>query len=363
MFGRDVVAHVRVSVELRDRDLAPTPCGRLQQQWFRKTSDVVTATPAVADDTAYVGDWSGKFYAISLDRRRHSLDLHRAEPHKNVYSGQIVASAAVADVDGERRVVLRVGQDGLRARRASDGTLRWKHELNPEGDDDDLTEIQSSPLVVDGMVIVGYDGHDTPGTRAGIVALDAATGDERWNFDSDRGRPATGCGGVWSSPAVDTDARSRVRGHRELPELAHRLERVQRGDLRGRPRDRRARSGRSNRAGRATTTSTSRARRTCSKPTGEPVVGLGGKDGIYYALDRATGKLVWKTTASTPRVQAPNFSTGGFIGATAVDDGVVVGGTAIGGPCPCLHGIDADNGAIAWQQTDAGADVRAERRS
>ena len=55
------------------------------------------------------------------------------------------------------------------------------------------------------MVIVGYDGHDSPGTRAGMVALDAASGEQRWNFDSDRGGPATGCGGVWSSPSVDTD--------------------------------------------------------------------------------------------------------------------------------------------------------------
>jgi hypothetical protein len=31
----------------------------------------------------------------------------------------------------------------------------------------------------------------------------------------------------------------------------------------------------------------------------------------------------------------------------------VVGGTAIGGPCPCLHGINTDDGAIAWQQGEA----------
>src|SRR5438876_123300 len=33
--------------------------------------------------------------------------------------------------------------------------------------------------------------------------------------------------------------------------------------------------------------------------------------------------------------------------------GLAVRGTAIGGPCPCLHGIDADTGAIVWQQGDA----------
>ena len=93
-------------------------------------------------------------------------------------------------------------------------------------------------------------------------------------------------------------ARSRVRRHRELPELARRA---------GTPTAKRSsrsisrpacRSGRSSRAARATTTSTSRARRTCSTPNGRALVGLGGKDGIYYALDRATGKLVWKATAS-----------------------------------------------------------------
>ncbi len=62
------------------------------------------------------------------------------------------------------------------------------------------------------------------------------------------------------------------------------------------------RSGRSSRAARATTTSTSRARPTCSTPTAARVVGLGGKDGVYYALDRETGKLVWKATVAAPRV-------------------------------------------------------------
>src|SRR5690242_3407693 len=136
--------------------LAPGTAGRLRQKWFRKTSDVVTATPAVADDTAYVGDWSGKFYAISLDDGSIRW-TYTAPPQKNVYSGQIVASAAVADVDGERRVFFASGKT-VYALRAADGALRWKHELNPKGTADDLTEIQSSPLVTGDTVIVGYDG-------------------------------------------------------------------------------------------------------------------------------------------------------------------------------------------------------------
>ena len=49
-----------------------------------------------------------------------------------------------------------------------------------------------------------------------------------------------------------------------------------------------------------------------------------------------------------------NFSTGGFIGPTAVADNIVTGGTAIGGS-PFLHGIDATTGEIAWQQPEAAA--------
>ncbi|MCJ7438836.1 MAG: PQQ-binding-like beta-propeller repeat protein, partial [Acidimicrobiia bacterium] len=36
----------------------------LRRIWFFNTHDVVTATPAVVGDTVYVGDWSGRFYAL-----------------------------------------------------------------------------------------------------------------------------------------------------------------------------------------------------------------------------------------------------------------------------------------------------------
>jgi outer membrane protein assembly factor BamB len=350
MFGRDT-SRTFAYPESCETEISTDTVGRLQQQWFRKTSDVVTATPAVADDTAYVGDWSGKFYAISTADGSIRW-TYTAKPHKNVYSGQIVASAAVADVDGERRVVFASGKT-VYSLRASDGTPRWQHELNPEGGEDDLTEIQSSPLVTSGMVIVGYDGHDTPGVRAGIVALDEATGEERWNFDSDRGRPASGCGGVWSSPSVDTDlglvfagtanCPSSPTGWNKYSEAIFAIE-LETGETAWSFQPRGPSNYDFDFAGAPN----------LFEADGEPVVGLGGKDGVYYALARATGKLVWKRTAAASRVQGKNYSTGGFIGATAVGDDVVVGGTAIGGPCPCLHGLDADDGEIEWQQTDAG---------
>ncbi len=352
MFGRSATRTFSYPSECTT-DIAPDSVGRLRQKWFYKTADVVTATPAIADGTAYVGDWSGRFYALSMTDGRARW-TYAAPPQKNVYSGQIVASAAVADVGpgpGERRVFFASGKT-MYSLRATDGTLRWKHELNPTGGAGDLTEIQSSPVIASGLIIFGYDGHDTPGTHAGMVALDATTGAVRWTFDSDRGGAPTGCGGVWSSPAVDAKNGLVFAGTANCPSAPTGWnaysESIFAVDLEtGTPKWSFQPRGPSNNdfdfAGSPN----------LFVAKGREVVGLGGKDGVYYALDRATGKLVWKVTAAAPRVESPNYSTGGFIGATAVADDTVFGGTAIGGPCPCLHAIHATTGAIDWQQSVA----------
>ncbi|HVJ95552.1 MAG TPA: PQQ-binding-like beta-propeller repeat protein, partial [Acidimicrobiia bacterium] len=162
--------------------------------------------------------------------------------------------------------------------------------------------------------------------------------------------PPTGCGGVWSSPAVDVE-RAMVfagsancvtspAGWNDYSEAIFAL------DLKtGVPKWSYQPRGPSNNdfdfAGAPNLFETG----------GEARVGLGGKDGIYYALDRETGKLQWKYETTTPRVRK-NFSSGGFIGASAIDDGIIVGGTAVGGTCPCLHGINASNGKQVWVQEE-----------
>lgn len=329
-------------------EISPATVNRLQRSWFYRTPDVVTATPAVADGVAYVGDWAGNFFAISLADGSVRWQ-YKAEKHPVVYSGQVVASAAVADVAEERRVFFASGKT-MFALDATTGKVRWQYKLNPAGDAEDPTEIQSSPVVADGKVIFGFDGHDSPETRAGIVALDAATGELAWAFDPDGKNPPTGCGGVWSSPAVDVERGlvfagsancvTAPAGWNDYSEAIFAL------DLKtGAPKWSYQPRGPSNNdfdfAGAPNLFETD----------GEARVGLGGKDGIYYALDRETGKLRWKYETTTPRVRR-NFSSGGFIGATAIDDGVIVGGTAVGGACPCLHGINADDGKRAWNQEE-----------
>jgi hypothetical protein len=84
---------------------------------------------------------------------------------------------------------------------------------------------------------------------------------------------------------------------------------------------------------------------------GRGVVGLGNKDGWYYVVDRADGQLVWKAEAQRQKPAGRGFAFGGFIGATAVSGGVVVGGTAIG-DCPCVHGFEAATGEARWRNAE-----------
>ena len=335
-----------------DTRLSPATVSDLSRIWFFNAEDTVTATPAVVDGTAYVGDWSGNFYAIALADGKLRWK-YAAEIHPTVYAGQIVSSAAVADVDGTRTVYFAAGKT-LYALRARDGSLRWRHELGNPGDSADPTEIEASPVVVDDLVIFGSDVHNSDaGEPAGVYALDAATGEERWATitapTEGEGATGPGCGDVWGSASVDRE-RGLVyvgtgncvtdEGWGRFSEAVVALG-LDDGLVRWTYQPHDQNHDDLDFAG---------APNLFTGADG-PLVGLGNKDAAYYALDPETGALVWEAKATEPGIPRPggNFSTGGFIGPTAVADGVVVGGTAVGGS-PYLHAFDAATGAIRWQQ-------------
>jgi polyvinyl alcohol dehydrogenase (cytochrome) len=333
--------------------LAAQNAAELRRIWFFNTHDVVTATPAVVDGTVYVGDWSGRFYALRATDGKQRW-VRRTKPHENVYAGQIVSSAAVATVRGVETVYFGGGKT-MYALRASDGSVRWKVELNPEGGADDPTEIESSPVVVDGLVVFGWDVHNsTAGEPAGVLALDAVTGRERWRTvlapTEGDGATGPGCADVWSSPTID-DARRLVfvgtgncvtspRGYGRFAEAVVALD-LDDGSVRWSYQPHRPNRDDLDFAGAPN----------LFESSGRALVGLGGKDGTYYALDRETGELVWASPVVEAGLTNPgsNFSTGGFIGPTAVSDGIITGGTAIG-DAPYLHALDAGTGNVRWQQ-------------
>jgi len=336
-----------------DTAIATDTVGDLGQEWFFSSRDVVTATPAVAGQTVYVGDWSGRFYALDLATGgpRWTFDAPR---HEKVYAGQIVSSAAVADVPDLGRTVVFGSGKTLFALDARTGEERWRHELGEPGNTTEPTEIESSPVIVGDLVVFGYDVHNQPGFRAGVRALDVATGELVWDFDPDQGEEPTGCVDVWSSPSVDEErglvfagtgnCTTAPDGWGPYTEAIFALD-LATGEPRWSYQPHEPNNDDFDFA----------ASPNLFSAGGQDLVGLGNKDAAYYAVDRETGEEVWWVQATQPGLPDPgsNYSFGGFIGPTAVADGLVVGGTAVG-DCPCLHAIDAASGEIVWQSDRPG---------
>ena len=327
---------------------------RLRPVWFAETRAEVTGAPAVTDDSLYLGDWSGRVYA--LDRASGETRWTRDLPvHPAVYAGQIPASPTVTDLGGRTVVVVAAGRT-VHVLDAGDGAPVWSSGLGDLDDPEDPTEIQGSPAVVtgsdpdgsDGLVVVPTDVHNDRGRRSGVVALSLADGSVRWRWDPEAGRPSGGCGSVWGTPSVDVDRRLVVVGTGSCfspDSWGPYSEAIVGLDLdTGRPRwSFQPRDEPNQRdwdfAGAAN----------LFEIEGRAVAGLGAKDGTFYVVDRETGELVWSTEVQQ---QGEGSYFGGFIGATSVAADrrgrvVVAGGTAIG-DCPCQVGLDAGSGAQRW---------------
>src|SRR5207244_9889677 len=214
----------------------------------------------------------------------------------------------------------------------------------------------------------GQDGH-----RGYVAALDLLSGAPVWRFETDvdaGGRVLNdGCGSVWSSATVDASHGTVVVDVADCDFY---------GNRRGNPYNERVialrvRDG--SLAWRFTPPRLAAADPKCdwdfgatsnlgTGPDGKPFLGVGGKDGPYYALDTAGGTLRWQANVVFGGL------AGGFIGTTAIDGKRVYGATALGdfgrfegfgqSDCfgdprdtpvqePSVHALDARTGHIAWQ--------------
>lgn len=386
----------------------------LAPRWFFPTSDAITATPVVSAGTVYVGGWDGFFWA--LDARtgvpRWSFEVD-CDPALNPGTincigsagwnpvekwpanvdrvtddgGVITSSAAVAGVvvgsSTETRVFFGGGKT-LYALDAASGALRWKRVIcgNPERqgrppdyvcekDDADRTRIFASPAVFAGKVYVGTTDDGQKGYHGGVQAFDAVTGSPAWSINTD---PVTvpdpknpsnaiyrGCGGVWSSPAIDEARRLLYVGLADCnfqpkPPYSERLLAV---DV-----DTGAIKLVMEPPGLANEQACDfdiGATANLFELAGTPIVGVGRKDGKYYEWNRVTGAYIRRLDSGVAGGVA-----GGFIGSTAVDlDSLrIVGATALGdtGGCfsdpvlpvspqdPSVHGLKADGSGPDWHR-------------
>jgi len=304
----------------------------------------VTGTPVVVDGIAYFGDWNGVVWAV------------RADTGDKVWStsvgGWFIGSPAVSS----DQVFVGSGKT-LTALDLETGAQQWQAVTNDNG----FSQINSSPVVIDGLVIEGTAQieevvGDTPFTfRGSIGAWDAATGQQVWNFFTTPNDSTSGAGaGIWGTPAIDAERGLLYVGtgpNLSAPPgpLADSLLAIE------------YKTGRLAWSHQFTEGDIFSRASNFSGPNADigaspnlwssgdvDVVGVGSKNGTYYALDRATGAVLWETrlTAGGP--------FGGALGSAAFVDGKIIASSNVGdasagpGKHAKVFALDPAKGTILW---------------
>ncbi len=386
--------------------ITPLSLATMIPKWYVQTGSPVTASPAVADGTVYVGANDGTFYAIDAANGAVRW-TYEVDDTNQIYTG-LVSSAAAPEIDGQRVVLfgrggtlyMLDGESGSVLARACVDP-RAETETRCAGSDSNI-QIESSPAFVwvDGepWVVVGMDVHNNPGVgRTGVIALrigheaDTWSLEPLWKFDPENLQTYTGpdmlttghgtgdgCGGVWSSPAVDVDGDMVFFGTGSCsvgdgtngPWSGESLFGV------------RLRSGAfewqyNPRIDRGESTRLDDDFGASANLLPEGRVGAGSKDGWYYGLkrDRADGSELgadeWASHAGQAGHAGKGFAIGGMIGTAAVgewfDEPAIFATTAISTPLNedsngldttlledpgrlfSLHAISAIDGRVLWR--------------
>jgi polyvinyl alcohol dehydrogenase (cytochrome) len=339
------LANTRAAVD--ETAVGPDSVAGLEPAWELRGVDGVTGTPVVDDGTVYVGDWTGHVRALDAATGEEAWD-HDLE------SGYVGGSVAVDDA----QVVVGTFDARIVALDRETGEPRWE---TPIGDHPKAV-VFGSPVIVEGLVVVGVGSFevfvpgDPPTFRGHVVALDAATGDERWRFWVTAGDASEGPGvSVWSSPAVDTERGVLYigTGQAYAPPAPPRSDALLALDLR---------------TGDEvwSTQFTAGDAWTIDRPSGldadvgaipnlfsaggTDAVGVGDKAGTYRALDRDTGEVLWAAELTEGGLQ------GGVMASAAVAGGTVFVTSNDASQDAVLVALDADSGDEVWR-SDLGAHV------
>ncbi|HEX6418483.1 MAG TPA: PQQ-binding-like beta-propeller repeat protein, partial [Acidimicrobiales bacterium] len=327
--------------------IGPGTVAGLQPAWELRGVKGVTGTPAVADGTVYVGDWTGRLRALDAvtGEERWAHDL----------GGGYVGGAVAVDGD---LVVAGTFDARLVAVDRRTGEPRWDTRVG----DHPKAVVFGSPVVAGALVVVGIGSFevfvpgDPPTFRGSVVAVDVETGAEAWRFHVTAGDAREGPGvSVWSSPAVDTDRGVLYVGTGQ----AYAAPAPPRSD---------ALLALDIRTGREvwSTQFTAGDAWTIREPTGRDAdvgaapnlftvegthaVGVGDKAGTYRALDRDTGEVLWARPLTEGGLQ------GGVMASAAVAGGTVYVASNEASQDAVLAALDAASGEELWR-TDVGAHV------
>ncbi|MFN8035436.1 MAG: PQQ-binding-like beta-propeller repeat protein [Acidimicrobiia bacterium] len=333
------------------RTITAANVDKLAKVWSKDGVTGVTGTPAVVDGVVYFGDWKGSMSAVEADTG--------ATIWTTPLGGSWVIGAPAVAGDA---VYIGVGRTLYRLDKAT-GAIVWKATTN----DSPLSQINSSPVYVDRLVLQATASiqdavpDPTSSFRGSVGAYDAATGREVWRFYATPADATAGSGvGIWSSPAVDRArgllyigtgntsteptaplADALVAVHYKTGKLAWARQFTPRDVFpKGNP------IGKDADVGASPNLWTS---------NGRDLVGVGDKAGDYYALDRTTGKVVWRTSLTSGSV------FGGVSGSAAFADGRLVMSSNVGDPATNaptnvskILALDPASGRIQWTSELAG---------
>jgi len=196
--------------------ITPANVGNLKEQWvFDSTLPVAgrgtEATPLFFGGRLYLTGQAGHAWAIDARTGKPEWTYRREYP-----SGMVNCCGAISRGFGVLGDTLYMGTIDARlvALNVNDGTVRWE---SPVADGSKGYSITMAPLVVKDRVIVGVSGSEYP-TRGFIDAYNARTGDREWRFytvpaPGEAGSEtwptaaamAIGGGGVWVAGSYDPD--------------------------------------------------------------------------------------------------------------------------------------------------------------
>ncbi|HEY8527049.1 MAG TPA: PQQ-binding-like beta-propeller repeat protein [Acidimicrobiales bacterium] len=301
----------------------------LGRAWELTGVEGVSGTPIVTDGKVYVGDWANNV---------HALDAATGARLWSHGVGDEVPGAVAVD---DERVYAGTWDGRVVALNRDTGAEVWE----VEADAHEVAVIYGSPVVVDDLVIVPvssdewWDGGELT-FRGSVVALDAATGEERWRYWTSCGPenasrdncpadgPDEGPGvGVWAYPVVDTERNlvyigtgnqySRPTTGRSDALIALDLETGEQrwvhqfteGDWWNIPGNSDPDVG----------PDADAMVPSLLEVNGVDAIGVGDKAGDYHVLNRQTGELIWTRDLTSGSIQ------GGVMASAAVVDGARVG--------------------------------------
>jgi outer membrane protein assembly factor BamB len=193
----------------QDSPISSTNVHQLKEAWRFNLPGLAIAfgmcstVPLIIDDTVYMQDLYSAVYALDLATGKikwsvPDLDLNPGPNGVAVGWGKVFAIK---------------GSFSVAAYDAATGEQLWNKRVM----DTQTAGIDIQPTLFDGQVLISTvpistAGIYTPGDRGILKALDQATGEERWRFDTIKDPDFWGNadvnsgGGAWFPPAIDIDA-------------------------------------------------------------------------------------------------------------------------------------------------------------